>query len=221
VKERQIMDQEGFRTYLRGREVPEEEIDASLRVVERFEGFVGEPTRRRDLSTATKEDVDAFSAVLVDEGANTWDRYVALARYGRFVQNSAVYVAVLEYVDGHEALGNLYDRLGEQLSPRERDRIFSDVTLPPLGTPNAGKHASMRTAVLRLETSLGTERCARMLGEGLRDLPDAGYAEEKKKYEEAGGLDAYLERKGTSLWLNSRRYETKADSSSISRSRTP
>jgi hypothetical protein len=195
-KETRVMDYEGFRAHLRGREVPEDEIERSISVVERFEAFLGEPERSRDLASATKADVDAFSAILVGEGANSWERYVAIARYGRFVDNDTVYVAVLEYIDGFEALGNLHARLKESLGEKERDRVFSGIDLPPLGTPNEHKHASMRTAVRRLEETVGHDRCARILGDGLRDLPDASFVEERRKYEQAGGIDAYLALKG-------------------------
>jgi hypothetical protein len=52
----------------------------------------------------------AFASELIESGDNTYDNYLALARFGRFVGNQAVFAAMLEILDGHEALRNLYRR---------------------------------------------------------------------------------------------------------------
>jgi len=54
----------------------------------------------------------------------------------------------------------------------------------------------MKQVVERLETAVGHARCASLIGRGLRDLPDEGYAEEQRRFEEAGGIDEYLRHKG-------------------------
>jgi hypothetical protein len=190
------MDREGFRQYLHERKLTEEQVNDSISILARFETFLRAGRPPRELESATRKDVNAFSAALIEEGSNTWETYLAVARSGRFVGNSEIFAAALEYIDGHEAIGNLHKRLADELGADERDRIFRGVVLPPLGTPNTEKHQAMRVAVERLEKRVGPKRCAEILGAGLRDLPDEGFAEEKRKYEDAGGIDAYLKRKG-------------------------
>ena len=190
------MDREGFRRYLQERGLTENQVKDSIKVVERFETFLRMRKPPRDLATATRKDVNAFSAALIEEDANTWETYLTVARSGRFAGNYEVFAAALEYIDGHEVLGNLFTKLADAVGEDERDRVFRGVALPPLGTPNAEKHRAMRVVVERLERSIGPKRCAEILGTGLRDLPDEGFTDEKRKYQAAGGIDAYLAEKG-------------------------
>ena len=166
------MNHEGFRRYLLERKLTDQQIETSMALVERFETFLRSRKPPRELVSATKNDVNAFSAVLVQEDANTWETYLTIARGGRFVGNYQIFAAALEYIDGHEALGNLSTKLADELGTDERDRIFRGVALPPLGTPNSEKHRAMRIAVERLEKRVGPKRCAEILWTGLRDLPD-------------------------------------------------
>ena len=99
------MEREGFRQLLREREVPEDQIEQQVALAERFEAFADKPP--------TPDDARAFAATLVEEELNTWDNFVVLVRYGHFTKNDPVYVAVLELLDGSEALDGLYEKLAE------------------------------------------------------------------------------------------------------------
>ena len=125
------MDREGFRQMLRQRQVPEDQIEGQIALAERFEAFAGEPP--------TAGDARAFAALLIEEGLNTWDNLVVLVRYGHFIKNNPVYVAVLELLDGSEALRGLYQKLGQAVGEEQRDEVFAGIELPPLGTPSSEK----------------------------------------------------------------------------------
>jgi hypothetical protein len=187
------MDEQGFRAYLQERELSDEQIDASVVIAVEFEAFIQET----DIPNGPGDSiVSGFSKRMIDREINTWDNYVALIRYGRFIHNDAVYIAALELIDGAEALENLHVKLGEEIGESLRDRIFDGIELPPLGTPNVDKPALTETVMQRLETTVDPETCKRILGSGLRNLEDDWFLETRKKYEEAGGIDAYLAKKG-------------------------
>jgi hypothetical protein len=189
------MDRAGFRAYLAERQATAEATKSALAVAERFESCVRK-THGVRVDQASADAAKAFASELIESGDNTYDNYLALARFGRFVRNHAVLVAMLEILDGHEALGNLYDKVGDELDDTARDRVFAGIDVPPLGVSNLQRARLMRQAVERLEAAVGHERCARLIGRGLRDLPDEGYAEERRRFEQAGGIDEYLRRKG-------------------------
>jgi hypothetical protein len=189
------MDQIGFRVYLEARKASEGEIARSLAVVEKF-GSYAERAHGVPADRATADAARGFSSELVRSGDNTYDNYLALARFGRFTQNQAVFVAMLEILDGHEAFANLHRKVEEELGATARDRIFADVQVPALGVSNLERARRMKLVVDRLESTVGRDRSARIIGRGLRDLPDEGYAEERRHFEEAGGIDEYLRRKG-------------------------
>jgi hypothetical protein len=185
------MDREGFRQLLRERHVPEDQIEQQVEMAEWFEAFAGE--------APTPGDVRRFSAILVEEGLNSWDSFAALARYGHFTKNDAVYVAAVELIDGAEALDGLHAKLGQAVGEQKRDEVFAGIKLPPLGTPPSEKPRITQAVMGRLEQLVDRETCQQVLSSGLRDLADARYVGERTEYAESGCIDAYLDRKGQDL----------------------
>ena len=182
------MDYEGFRCFLQERQLPEEVVEQHILMAKRFASFAGEQP--------TSEDLRAFSQLLVEEKLNTYDNYLALARYGRFAGNDSVYVGVVELLDGSEALEGLYEKLGQALGEPKRDEIFAGIELPPLGTPSSKKPDLTQAVMERLEHTVDPETCQEILSGGLRHLEDEWYLGARTKYQEAGSIDAYLARKG-------------------------
>jgi hypothetical protein len=188
------MDQDGFRTMLETRKLSEDKIDASIALAERFEQFAQDQGEAPWVETAR-----AFSRVLIAEGANTEDNYLALARYGRFTHNNDLYVAILELLDGAEAQANLYRLVGEEFGLEVRDEVFAGIGLSPLGTPSTEKPAFMHPIVERLENRVGEEECAKLLSGSLRDLPDRYFLGERRKYRKSRDIDEYLLKKARSF----------------------
>ncbi len=189
------MDKTGFRAYLATRHADEELTQRSIALAERFatharEAYGAEPQQ------ASGEAARSFARALMTTGENTFDNLLAVARFGRFVGNHEVLIAALEILDGHEALGNLQEKVGHEAGARARDEVFAGVDVPPLGVSNLDRARRMRAVVERLEALVGRDGAARLIGQGLRDLPDDGFAGHKAEYEEAGGVDEYLRRKG-------------------------
>lgn len=184
------MDREGFRAMLRARKLPEDKIEASIALVERFEAFLADTDSVPSAASAW-----AFSDVLIQAAQNTEDNYLALARYGRFSRNNELFVAILELLDGAEAQSNLYHRVGEVFGTPVRDRVFAGIGLSPLGLPSPGKPRSMHPVVERLVEEVGGEACRMLLADGLRDLPDRYFVGERRKYRESRDIDHYLQKK--------------------------
>ena len=190
------MDRDGFTAYLKERNCTDEKVEEALAIAEGFEAFRAESGRPIEPAAAATQTTFAFSETMIERGTNTWDNYVALFRYGRFLGNDAVFIAAIELVDGAEALERLHAMLAEEHGEDVRDRIFEGIELPALGSPNTEKPAAMGTVIRRLEATLGDEACIGLLKDSLRHLEDQWYLDAKTKYEEAGGIDAYLDRKG-------------------------
>lgn len=187
------MDREGFRRLLQERKTPEELIAGQIAMAERFEQWLEERDARRQ---PTGDDVRDFSALLIKEGRNTYENYLALVRYGHFVGSHPVYIAAVELIDGSEALDGLYTKLGQWVNPETRDKVFAGIDLPPLGTPPASKPPVTQAVMERLEELVDPDTCREILSGGLRDMEDAWFIGERTKYLECGSLDLYLERKG-------------------------
>jgi hypothetical protein len=179
------MDRIGFRSMLEQRRLPEEVIEASLAMAERFEDFlVGKP--------ASADTAWAFSKSLIEEGKNTEQNYLALIRYCLFINKPAMYVALLELVDGGEVSDNLYRKIGESYGQAVRDEVFAGIGIAPYGTPTPEKPAFIHPVIGKLEMKVGEQKCADFLSASLRDLPEEHFRGERNKYLQAGGIDAYL-----------------------------
>ena len=186
----QDMDEQGFRAMLQTRKASDEQIDAALALVERFEAFAADAG-----GVLSAEMAWAFSEQLIREGQNTEDNYLALARYGLFTGNNTLFVAILELLDGAEAQGNLYRRVADLFGTTVRDEVFAGIGVAPLGLPTPAKPRMMHPVIERLEARVGEQACRALLADSLRDLPDETYLQEQRRYQEANGLDEYLRRK--------------------------
>jgi hypothetical protein len=187
------MDKEGFRQFLQARKMPDDKIEEGIAVAERFETFVSESHQPGAQVPATAGDVQAFSRLLIRERHNTYENYVALARYGRFVGSDQVYVAVLTLVDGNEALEALYKKLGRAVGRKLRDQVFDGIPLPALGTPTTELPTITQAVMERLEALVEPAVYRQILSGGLRNLESRWFLNERKKYRKCRDIDAYLE----------------------------
>ena len=181
------MNKQGFRTMLQrpGYKLTEEQMKASMAIAERFDAYLSG-------KAPTAENAWNFSKTLIREGSNTRENYLALVRYCLFIKNHAMYVAMLELVDGGEVGDNLYRRVAERFGQEVRDEIFAGIGVAPYGTPTPEKPAYMQPVIERLEVKVGEQACKDFLSTCLRSLSDEGYLPEREKYRQAGNIDAYL-----------------------------
>jgi hypothetical protein len=181
------MDKEGFRAMLLTRKLPEDKIEVSIALAQRFEDFL---TGASGISMP--EGVWAFSRILIQEGQNTEDNYITLARYGLFTNNNELYVAILELLDGAEAQANLYRKVGEVFGEDVLDEVFTGIGVAPLGLPSPEKPRFMHPVVERLENKVGEDACQELLSGCLRDLPDRYFRRERRRYRKLNDIDEYL-----------------------------
>jgi hypothetical protein len=183
------MDINGFRTMLVGRQVPAEKLDSALALAQRFEQFAAQ------YGGSSTEASWVFSRALIEEGLNSQENFITLARYGLFTGNNAVFVAFLESLDGGEAQENLYQRVAEKFGTALRDEVFAGIGVAPFGLPTPEKPRTLQPVIERLEQALGADACRTLLGDSLRDLPDEMVAGERDLYQSCRDVDEYLVRK--------------------------
>jgi hypothetical protein len=186
------MDEQGFRTYLKGRNLEPDAIDRSVDVVRWFERELEAGTAARGLAGATTDDVHRFAATLIARGDNTEEKVLALARYARFSGNGEASVAWLELFDGWDVPANLARKLGDLAGNEARDDVFAGLTVPPLGTPAGEKPAFTRGLMDRLSAQVDPETCRRALTSGLHFVPKEAFAEERERYLAAPDVDAFI-----------------------------
>lgn len=189
------MNKQGFEQYLQTRKLSPAEIDQHISIVEMFESYLTNEPEPAVLDQANANQARNFVDRLIAEDNNSYENLLALARYGRYSKNNALFVAILELLDGSEAMEGLYRKLGQVAGEQKRDEIFADIALPPLGIPNLEKSRITQLVIQRLERMLDAEECQRVFSDSFRDLPDEYYLADRKQYWEIGNFDQYLETK--------------------------
>jgi len=193
------MDQAGYRQFLQTRKLSNEQIEQSVAMVVRFEAYLSNCQPPSTLELASAEQALAFVDLLIDDGQNSFLDLAAVARYGYFSKNYAIYIAILELVDGSEALEGMYNKAGEVLGEEKRQALFAGIELPPLGVSNAEKAHLMRTVMQRLDATTEDQERNALFADSFRDLQEAYYLEDKKHYAEIGDFDEFLETKRREL----------------------
>jgi hypothetical protein len=164
----------------------EEKIQASIALAERFEAYIQSAGGKADGETAW-----AFCNLLIQEGQNSYDNLVTVARYGRFLKKDEIYVAILELVDGAEAQPNLYKKVGEVFGEAVREEVFAGIGVALLGTPSTEKPRFLFPVIERLVAKVGQKKVEKLLSACLRDLPDEYYKGERRKFLRSKGVDDY------------------------------
>ena len=195
------MDKDGYRKYLtdRAEPIPEEKIGPAISMVERFEKYIGKSGR--ELESATGGDLREFSRILIDENANTYDNYLALSRYGYFIQNLDLYLAVLELIDGAEVMNVLRERLVEIVGKEKSDEVFKDID-NPLGLPSREKPKVTKAVMDRMREIIAPDDCKRALIATAHGLPKDWYKQEREKFLKAKDIDEYLANKRADIISN-------------------
>ncbi|MHA1484078.1 MAG: hypothetical protein ACTSPR_02025 [Candidatus Thorarchaeota archaeon] len=159
------MDREGFRRFLQERKGSEDQIMQSI------------------------------SIVLIKEGANTYDNFVALARYGLFAKNNDIYVSFFGLIDGGDVIDVLFEKLGDIAGEDKRDEVFNGIELPPLGLPPSQKPKVTQTVVDKLEALVDAETCKTILSEVAHGIPKEYHLEKRNEYLRAKNIDEYIKRR--------------------------
>lgn len=144
------MDKQGFRAMLQALKLHEEQIKESMAIAERFESYINGSGRIPPAETAW-----SFSRLLIEEGNNTFDNYVALIRYCRFIKNNDMFVALMELVDGGEVGDNLYRMVEEKFGTGLRDEVFAGIGVAPYGLPTPDKPVTLQPVLERLLYGFG------------------------------------------------------------------
>jgi hypothetical protein len=188
------MDSQGFQEFLQKRKLSDEQIEASIAIAQRFEQYLTATGMAPDATSAW-----SFSRLLIQEGTNTYDNLLALGRYGLFIKNTSLYVAILELLDGAEAQPNLYKKVGELYGTELKEDVFAGIGISPMGLPSTDKPFDMFPILDRLVSRVGYEDVENLLSGCLRDLPDDYFSDEKEKYNQSPNIDAYLKEKHQSF----------------------
>ncbi|TFG10734.1 hypothetical protein EU538_00980 [Candidatus Thorarchaeota archaeon] len=187
------MDENGYRAFLKDRNLDDEKITDSVAAVRRHEEYLED--NDKSLTSADRQDFRAYVSILMEKRNNSYEEFYALARYAYFIGNLETYLGILELTDGADVMEVLSDALADEIGDSWREQIFEDITLPPLGTPSGEKNKVAQIVIQRIERLLDQETCEEILSKVAHGIPREYYEKERQKYLDAGSLQEYVKRK--------------------------
>jgi len=183
----------GYKDFLTNRDLSDEAIEESVEYVRQYEDHL----RRsgKTLASADKDDLWQYTSILIENGDNTYDVFYALARYAYFVENLETYLGVIELTDGAEVMDLLSESISKNAGKDIRDRVYKELTLPPLGLLPSKKIRLAETVVNRLEHEADSKTCQKILADVAHGIPRKYYEKERQKFLDAGSLEEYVKGK--------------------------
>jgi len=146
----------------------------------------------RTLGSVTLEDLAAYVAHLVETGGNSEARLLALARYFRLTGAQDLYIYFTRLFGGDGVLDSIRER-AEALEGRSvAERIFAEVTPPPLGTKPEDMPVVAVHLMEALEAELPPDRVRAVLCGNHHRIPRESFAKERERCLASGSIDAYL-----------------------------
>jgi hypothetical protein len=184
-----MMEKE-FRTFLEGRKLAAEKIEFAICAIKDFEDFLR--NSNVELTEADLGLLNEYISLLINQGRNSEDRLVAVARYCHFAKKNDFYRHIAGLINAMEVLPGIGARLSELAGEETRVKVFKGIDLPPLGSPQEEYPRLTRTVVRRMEEALSPEKCREVLTWNYHNIPKEAFLGHRERFEKAKNIDEYL-----------------------------
>jgi len=179
-----------FRKYLQERKLSAENADFAVSAVREFEEYLKE--QGTTFESAGLGVLKEYVSLLIEEGKNSMDRLVAIARYCNLARKNEYYVYFASILGARNVLPDLGERLATIAGEETRTKVFQGFELPPLGSPQENYPRLTRMIVDRMEAELPSETCKKILTWNYHRVPAEAFKEKKERFEKADSIDEYL-----------------------------
>ena len=189
---------EGYREYLRGRDIPTDVVEKQMAIIGDFVKFLTDSGFKEATAAVGKEEVERFARKLIAERHNTLENFSTLCDYTRWLGHRNLYVALIEVMDCHNALEVLADELEERHGREVRDRIFREA-LPPLGADEKERCAHTRAIMEQMAQQITPEETRDAWFQVQHGIPGDVWRRsdvaDREKYRQCGNIDEFLDLK--------------------------
>jgi hypothetical protein len=187
---RSELKENAFRTYLKGRKLSATGIDSSVTSVREFEKYLRK--RKATLKSAGLDMLQDYIRLLIKEHKNSEDRLVAIARYCYFSARNDLYIYLAGLLGAPDVLPRISERLEMIAGKATRRRVFHDLEMPPLGSPQDSYPELTKMILDRMEAELPAQTCRDVLTCNYHNVPLEAFKNSKKRFERAASIDEYL-----------------------------
>jgi len=179
-----------FRKYLQGRGMSAEDIDFAVSAIKEFEEHLKK--KNTSLESADLKALKDYISILIEEGRNSWERLVAIARYCNLAKKNDYYIYFTSILGARNVLPDIGERLAAIAGEETRRSVFQEFALPPLGSPQENYPRLTQKIMDKMEAELPSETCKKILTWNYHKVPIEAFKEKKKRFEKAVSIDEYL-----------------------------
>ena len=184
------MKEKAFRNYLKGRKLSETGIESSIAAVREFEKYLRK--RKVTLRSAGVDMLRDYVSLLIEEDKNSKDRLISIARYCYFAKKYDLYIYFTMILGAADVLPAIGERLAAIAGKTTQRRVFHDLEMPPLGSPQDSYPKLTKTVLDRMEAELPAPTCTAILTWNYHNIPIEAFKESKERFEKAASIDEYL-----------------------------
>jgi hypothetical protein len=189
-RERSELKEKAFRRYLKGRKLSETGIESSVAAVREFEKYLRK--RKVTLKSADLDVLRDYISLLIEEGKNSEDRLVAVARYCYLAKKNDLYIYFTQLLGAWDVLPAIGNRLANIAGKATHRRVFHDLEMPPLGSPQNSYPKLTKMILDRMKAELPAQTCRDILTWNYHNIPIEAFKESKERFEKAASIDEYL-----------------------------
>ena len=136
--------------------------------------------------------IKSYIAQMVAKEENTLESFLALARYFHMINRKDIYIYFTKLLGGRGVIENIKDRMIQRVGHETTDRVFSDLIVPPLGTPIEDVPIFTKVLMEKIESELAPEDFKQVLAGNNHRIPVESMALEKEFYQNSSSLETYL-----------------------------
>jgi hypothetical protein len=179
-----------FRERLKQRGLSEKNADFAVSAVREFEHYLEE--RKTSFESADLNELKSYISLLINEGRNSLDRLIAIARYCGFIKKNDYFVYLVSLFGAREVLPSIGERLEAIAGKEARGKVFDGFELPPLGSPQDDYPKLTKKIIDAMEAELPSETCREVLTYNYHKVPVEAFKEKKERFVKAESIDEFL-----------------------------
>ena len=179
-----------FEKYLESRKLSAENVSFAVNAVGEFEEYLKK--RGMSLGSLSLDAIKDYVSLLIEEGKNSRDRLVAIARYCDFAKKNNCFIYFASILGARNVLPDIGERLGTIAGEEVQRRVCEGFELPPLGSPPESYPMLTKRLVDGMEAELSGEMCREVLTWNYHKVPRETFKGHKERFEKAKSVDEYL-----------------------------
>ena len=184
------LKENAFRRFLKERKLSATRIESSVAAVREFEKYLRK--RKITLKSAGLDVLRDHISLLIEEDKNSKDRLVAIARYCYVAKKNDLYIYFTGLLGASDVLPTIGERLATIAGKATHRRVFHDLEMPPLGSPQDSYPKLTKMILDRMEAELPARTCRNILTWNYHNIPIEAFKESRERFEKAASIDEYL-----------------------------